>query len=53
VPPGDYLVVAFDHIPPGGGSEAFVRGAIAAGSRVSLQQGGAESIQVTLTHWPE
>ncbi|MBV8906891.1 MAG: carboxypeptidase regulatory-like domain-containing protein [Acidobacteriia bacterium] len=51
VAPGDYSLVAFDRIPPAGGSEAFVRGAIAAGTRVKLQEGGSESVEVSLTHW--
>jgi hypothetical protein len=53
VAPGAYSVVAFDRIDEAGAVESTVLGAIAAGTRVSLQEGGAESIQVSVTHWPE
>jgi protocatechuate 3,4-dioxygenase beta subunit len=53
VAPGEYSVVAFDRIDDAGADESTVLGAIAGGTRVSLQEGGAESIQVTLTRWPE
>jgi hypothetical protein len=51
--PGEYVLVAFDRIPPGGGTEAFVRGAVAAGTRVQVQEGGSESVQIPVTRWPE
>jgi hypothetical protein len=53
VAPGEYSVVAFDRIDESGADESTVLGAIAGGTRVSVQEGGAESIQVTLMHWPE
>jgi hypothetical protein len=53
VEPGDYSLVAFDQIPASGGSPSFVQGAVAAGARVSLQEGGSESVQLTVTNWPE
>jgi protocatechuate 3,4-dioxygenase beta subunit len=53
VAPGSYSLVAFDHIPAGGGPAGFLRSAIAGGARVSLQEGGSESVEVTVTHWPE
>ncbi|HEY7389994.1 MAG TPA: carboxypeptidase regulatory-like domain-containing protein [Bryobacteraceae bacterium] len=53
VPPGEYVLVAFDRVPPNGGTEAFVRGAIAGGTRVQVQEGGSESVQVPVTHWPD
>jgi hypothetical protein len=53
VPPGEYVLVAFDRIPPGGGTEAFVRGAVAGGTRVQVQEGGSESVQVPVTRWPD
>jgi protocatechuate 3,4-dioxygenase beta subunit len=53
VPPGEYVLVAFDHIPSSGGTETFVRGAIAGGTRVEVQEGGSESVQVPLTRWPD
>jgi protocatechuate 3,4-dioxygenase beta subunit len=31
----------------------FTADAVTAGTRVSLQEGGAESVQLTVTHWPE
>jgi hypothetical protein len=53
VEPGDYSLVAFDQIPASGGSPSFVMGAVSAGTRVSLQEGGSESVQLTVTNWPE
>jgi hypothetical protein len=53
VPPGNYLVVAFDRIAGAGGSEPFVLGAVATSARVKLEEGGAESIQLSVTHWPD
>jgi protocatechuate 3,4-dioxygenase beta subunit len=51
--PGEYVLVAFDRIPPSGGTETFVRGAIAGGTRVQVQEGGSESVQVPLMRWPD
>jgi hypothetical protein len=51
--PGEYVLVAFDRIPPSGGTETFVRGAIAGGTRVQVQEGGSESVQVPVTRWPD
>jgi hypothetical protein len=51
--PGEYLLVAFDHIPASGGTETFVRGAVAGGTRVQVQEGGSESVQIPLIHWPD
>ncbi len=53
VAPGSYSVVAFDRVVPSLDMGPFVLGAIAAGTRVSLQEGGAESVQLAVTHWPE
>jgi hypothetical protein len=53
VPPGEYVLVALDRIPPNGGTETFVRGTVAGGTRVEVQEGGSESVQVPLTRWPE
>jgi protocatechuate 3,4-dioxygenase beta subunit len=53
VAPGSYSLVALDHVPAGGGPEGFLRSAIAGGTRVSLQEGGSESVQMGVTHWPD
>jgi protocatechuate 3,4-dioxygenase beta subunit len=51
--PGEYVLMAFDRIPPSGGTETFLRGAIAGGTRVQVQEGGSESVQVPLMRWPD
>src|SRR5579875_779204 len=53
IAPGEYVLVAFGRIPPDGGTETFVRGAVAAGTRVQVQEGGSESVEIPVTRWPE
>jgi protocatechuate 3,4-dioxygenase beta subunit len=53
VPPGDYSVIAFDQVSNQGGSESFVLGAVAAGLRVKVSEGSAETVRVPLTRWPD
>jgi protocatechuate 3,4-dioxygenase beta subunit len=53
VPPGDYALVAFDRVSNQGGSESFVLGAVAAGARVKVMEGAAETVQLPLTRWPD
>jgi hypothetical protein len=53
VPPGHYSVVAFDRVPAEGGAEPFVLGAVAAGTRVEVQEGGSASINCPVTRWPD
>jgi hypothetical protein len=53
VPPGNYSVVAFDNIPLEGGAASTVLGAIAAGTRVEVQEGGAQTVELNVTRWPE
>lgn len=51
VPPGRYSVVAFDRVAAR--SKAVVLGAIATGTRITVQEGGAESVELTVAHWPD
>jgi hypothetical protein len=51
VPPGDYSVVAFDRIPQQGAPEAFASTLVGRGTRVSVQEGSVESVQLALMQW--
>ena len=53
VPPGDYSVIAFDRVGNEGGSESFVLGVFAAGTRVKVSEGSAETLQIAVTRWPD
>lgn len=49
--PGDYSVIAFDHVPPEGAPSAFASTILARGTRVSLQERGVESVQIDVLRW--
>jgi Carboxypeptidase regulatory-like domain len=51
VSPGDYSIIAFDRVSNEGGSESYVLGVVAAGTRVKVSEGSAEIVQVPLTRW--
>jgi len=51
--PGDYSVIAFDHIPEDGATGAFASTILTRGTRVSLQEGGVESVQIAVLRWGE
>jgi hypothetical protein len=53
VPPGDYSIFALDRVSNEGGSESFVLGVVAAGTRIKVSEGSAETIQLPLTRWPD
>jgi hypothetical protein len=53
VPPGDYVVIAFDRVPIEGAPEAFASTIIVRGKRVSVGEGGVESVEVKVTPWSE
>lgn len=53
IEPGDYSLLALDRIAEAGGAPSFLLGAVAAGTHVSLQEGGSESVELTVTNWPE
>ena len=53
VPPGDYSVIAFDRVSNQGASESFVRDTVAAGTRVQVSEGRAETVQIPVTRWPD
>jgi len=36
-----------------GGSESFVLGVVAAGTRVRVSEGSAETVQIAVTRWPD
>ena len=53
ISPGDYAVFAFDRVPQQGAPEALLGAAIARGQRVSVGEGGVESVQITVMRWSE
>ena len=53
VPPGAYSVLAFDRINAQTASESFLRSVLPAGARVTISEGGVESVQIKVVRWPE
>jgi protocatechuate 3,4-dioxygenase beta subunit len=53
VPPGEYSIFAFDRVSNEGGAESFVLGVVAAGTRIKVSEGSAETVQIAVTRWPD